>query len=110
MTKKLRVAMVGAGIAQRHLTGFGWNKELFEVPVLCSLDKDPESEFDLSSGLGFSWSPDKYLESEFDLSSGLGFSRPLDKYPESGFDLSSRVAPEEQNLLSKWPRISQATC
>ena len=26
---------------------------------------------------------DKYPESEFDLSSGLGFSRPPDKYPES---------------------------
>ena len=40
MTKKLRVAVIGAGIAQRHLAGFGWNKDLFEVPVLCSLDED----------------------------------------------------------------------
>ena len=40
MTKKLRVGVIGAGIAARHLTGFGWNKDLFEVPVLCSLDED----------------------------------------------------------------------
>ncbi|WP_309082908.1 Gfo/Idh/MocA family oxidoreductase [Chelativorans sp.] len=40
MTNKLRVAVIGAGIAQRHLAGFGWNKDLFEVPVLCSLDED----------------------------------------------------------------------
>ncbi|KQV30782.1 oxidoreductase [Rhizobium sp. Root1203] len=40
MTKKLRVGVVGAGIASRHLTGFAWNRELFEVPVLCSLDEE----------------------------------------------------------------------
>ena len=40
MTKRLRVAVIGAGIAERHLTGYQWNKELFEVPVLCSLDED----------------------------------------------------------------------
>ena len=40
MTGKLRVAVIGAGIARRHLTGYGWNKERFEVPVLCSLDED----------------------------------------------------------------------
>ncbi|MGR9080391.1 Gfo/Idh/MocA family protein [Rhizobium leguminosarum] len=40
MTRKLRVGVIGAGIAARHLAGFGWNKELFEVPVLCSLDEE----------------------------------------------------------------------
>ncbi len=40
MSGKLRVAVIGAGIAQRHLTGYKWNKDLFEVPVLCSLDED----------------------------------------------------------------------
>ncbi|ALN75506.1 Gfo/Idh/MocA family protein [Aureimonas sp. AU20] len=39
MTRKLRVGVVGAGIAERHLAGYGWNKDLFEVPVLCSLDE-----------------------------------------------------------------------
>jgi predicted dehydrogenase len=40
MTGKLRVGIIGAGIAARHLAGFSWNKDLFEVPVLCSLDED----------------------------------------------------------------------
>lgn len=40
MTKKLRVAVIGAGIAARHLEGYKWNSELFELPVLCSLDED----------------------------------------------------------------------
>lgn len=40
MTKKLRVAVIGAGIAQRHLAGYRWNKDLFDVPVLCSLDEE----------------------------------------------------------------------
>ncbi len=40
MTRKLRVGVIGAGIAERHLTGFAWNSDLFEIPVLCSLDAD----------------------------------------------------------------------
>ncbi|GHA35961.1 oxidoreductase [Devosia pacifica] len=40
MTEKLRVGIVGAGIAQRHLTGYKWNSELFDVKVLCSLDEE----------------------------------------------------------------------
>ena len=40
MSRKFRVGVIGAGIASRHLSGFGWNKELFEVAVLCSLDAD----------------------------------------------------------------------
>ena len=40
MTKKLRVGVIGAGIAARHMIGYDWNRDLFEVPVLCSLDAD----------------------------------------------------------------------
>lgn len=40
MPKKFRVGVIGAGIASRHLAGFSWNKDLFEVPVLCSLDEE----------------------------------------------------------------------
>jgi predicted dehydrogenase len=40
MSQKLRVGVVGAGIARRHMSGYSWNKELFEVPVICSLDED----------------------------------------------------------------------
>ena len=40
MTRKLRVGVIGAGIAARHMVGYDWNKDLFEVPVLCSLDEN----------------------------------------------------------------------
>ena len=40
MTKKYRVALVGAGIAERHLFGYSWIKDLFDVRVLCSLDEE----------------------------------------------------------------------
>lgn len=40
MPAKLRVGVIGAGIAQRHLAGFKWNSELFDVRVLCSLDEE----------------------------------------------------------------------
>ena len=38
MTKALRVALVGAGITSRHLIGYRWRPQLFELKVLCSLD------------------------------------------------------------------------
>ncbi len=37
---KLRVAMIGAGIADRHLIGFSYAKDLFETSVVCSLDAE----------------------------------------------------------------------
>lgn len=37
---KMRVAAIGAGIAERHLSGFSYREDLFEVPVLCSLDPE----------------------------------------------------------------------
>lgn len=40
MTRKYRVAVIGAGIAERHLIGYEWNRERFEVLALCSLDED----------------------------------------------------------------------
>ncbi|WP_172123120.1 MULTISPECIES: Gfo/Idh/MocA family oxidoreductase [unclassified Devosia] len=40
MSQKLRVAVIGAGIAERHLMAYQWNKDLFDVAVLCSLDED----------------------------------------------------------------------
>ena len=39
MTRKFRVAVIGAGIAARHMTGYRWNAERFEVKVICSLDE-----------------------------------------------------------------------
>lgn len=40
MTRPLRVAVLGAGIADRHVAGYRWRPDLFEVPVLCSLDAE----------------------------------------------------------------------
>jgi len=40
MTRTFRVAVIGAGIAERHLAGWRWLPQRFEVPVLCSLDAD----------------------------------------------------------------------
>ena len=40
MTAKLRVAVVGAGIADRHLTAFARLPDLFDVSVICAAD-DP---------------------------------------------------------------------
>jgi predicted dehydrogenase len=37
--KPLRVAVIGAGIAERHLAAYRWQPQRFEVPVLCSLDE-----------------------------------------------------------------------
>lgn len=38
MLEKLRVAIIGAGIASRHLDGYSRLEERFDVKVLCSLD------------------------------------------------------------------------
>lgn len=38
MNATLRVALVGAGIADRHAAAWRWLPALFDVPVLCSLD------------------------------------------------------------------------
>jgi predicted dehydrogenase len=40
MTHRLRVGLVGAGIQSRHLVGYAWRPDLFDIKVLCSLDED----------------------------------------------------------------------
>ena len=37
---RLRVAVIGAGISQKHLEGFRANSDLYDIPVLCSLDEE----------------------------------------------------------------------
>lgn len=37
---KLRVAIIGSGIAYLHAKGFRWLPDRYDVPVLCSLDED----------------------------------------------------------------------
>lgn len=38
--KQFRVAIIGSGIAHLHAKGFRWRPEMFDIPVLCSLDED----------------------------------------------------------------------
>lgn len=38
--RPLRVAVIGAGIAERHLAAWRWLPQQFDVPLLCSLDED----------------------------------------------------------------------
>jgi len=40
MSEMLRVAVIGAGIAERHVAGLRALPALFDIPVLCSLDDD----------------------------------------------------------------------
>lgn len=37
---KLRVAVIGSGIAYLHAKGFRWLPDLYDLPVLCSLDEE----------------------------------------------------------------------
>lgn len=37
---KMRVGVIGAGIAERHITGYQYRTDRFEVPVICSLDTE----------------------------------------------------------------------
>jgi predicted dehydrogenase len=52
MTRKLRVGVIGAGIAQAHLEGYNDNKDLFEVPVLTSLDEERGRQAVAKHGVG----------------------------------------------------------
>jgi predicted dehydrogenase len=38
--RRLKVAIIGAGIAERHLAGFARLPQLFEIVYLCALDRD----------------------------------------------------------------------
>ena len=40
MTRPLRVAVIGAGIADRHVATFRWMPRKYNVAVVCSLDKE----------------------------------------------------------------------
>ena len=48
---QLRVGIIGAGIADRHVGGFAARKDLFEVRVLCSLDVDRGRLLAVSHGI-----------------------------------------------------------
>jgi predicted dehydrogenase len=40
MTKRFRVAVIGAGIGAAHVEGYRDNRQGYEVAVICDLDTD----------------------------------------------------------------------
>lgn len=98
MTQKLRVGIVGAGIAQRHLAGYNWNKDLFEVPVLCSLDEERGRQVSADYGVG------EYMQDVDSL-----FARPdidvidICTPPDSHFELSRRAIAAGKHVICEKP-------
>ncbi|WP_319517572.1 Gfo/Idh/MocA family oxidoreductase [uncultured Martelella sp.] len=98
MTRKFRVAVIGAGIAERHLTGFRWNAELFDVPVLCSLDEDRGrklcDEFGISE---YTQDVDTlFARDDIDI---IDICTP----PHSHFDLSRRALEAGKHVICEKP-------
>lgn len=98
MTRKLRVGLVGAGIAQRHLSGYNWNKDLFEIPVLCSLDEERGRAAVAEYGVG-EFTPDfDSLLARADLDI-IDICTP----PDSHFDLSRRAIEAGKHVICEKP-------
>tara|TARA_R110002124_G_scaffold1797_18_gene11615 strand:+ start:8503 stop:9567 length:1065 start_codon:yes stop_codon:yes gene_type:complete len=98
MTRKLRVGVIGAGIAQRHLTGYNWNKELFEVPVLCSLDEERGRAAVAEYGVGeYTMDVDSlFARDDLDI---IDVSTP----PDSHFELSRRAIESGKHVVCEKP-------
>ncbi|GLQ10587.1 oxidoreductase [Devosia yakushimensis] len=98
MTRKLRVGLIGAGIAQRHLAGYNWNKDLFEVPVLCSLDEDRGREAVAEYGVGEYTKDVETLFARDDLDV-IDVCTP----PDSHFALSKRAIEAGKHVICEKP-------
>ncbi|KFC62393.1 Myo-inositol 2-dehydrogenase [Devosia sp. LC5] len=98
MTRKLRVGLIGAGIAQRHLAGYNWNKDLFEVPVLCSLDEDRGRQAVAEYGVGEYTSDVETLFARDDLDV-IDICTP----PDSHFALSKRAIEAGKHVICEKP-------
>lgn len=98
MTRKLRVGVVGAGIAQRHLAGYNWNKELFEVVVLCSLDEERGRQAVAEFGVGEFTNDVETLFARDDLDI-IDICTP----PDSHFELSKRAIESGKHVICEKP-------
>lgn len=98
MTRKLRVGLIGAGIAQRHLAGYNWNKDLFEVPVLCSLDQERGRQAVAEFGVGeFTDDVDSlFVRDDLDI---IDICTP----PDSHFELSKRAIEAGKHVICEKP-------
>lgn len=98
MTRKLRVGVIGAGIAQRHLAGYNWNKDLFEVPVLCSLDEDRGRQAVAEFGVGEFTNDVETLFARDDLDI-IDVCTP----PDSHFEFSKRAIEAGKHAICEKP-------
>lgn len=98
MTRKLRVGVIGAGIAQRHLAGYKWNKDLFEVPVLASLDADRGRAAVAEFGVGEFTEDVQTLFARDDLDI-IDVCTP----PDSHFELSKRAIESGKHVVCEKP-------
>lgn len=98
MTRKLRVGVSGAGIAQRHLAGYNWNKELFEVVVLCSLDEERGRQAVAEFGVGEFSNDVETLFARDDLDI-IDICTP----PDSHFELSKRAIAAGKHVICEKP-------
>ena len=98
MTRKLRVGVIGAGIAQRHLVGYNWNKDLFEVPVLCSLDEERGRQAVTEYGVGEYTMDVETLFARDDIDI-IDVSTP----PDSHFELSRRAIEAGKHVVCEKP-------
>ena len=98
MTRKLRVGVIGAGIAQRHLAGYNWNKDLFEIPVLCSLDEERGRAAVAEYGVGeYTMDVDTlFARDDIDI---IDVSTP----PDSHFELSRRAIEAGKHVICEKP-------
>lgn len=98
MTRKLRVGLIGAGIAQRHLAGYHWNKDLFEVVVLCSLDEERGRQAVAEFGVGEFTNDVETLFARDDLDI-IDICTP----PDSHFELSRRAIESGKHVICEKP-------
>lgn len=98
MTKKLRVGVIGAGIAARHMVGYDWNKDLFEVPVLCSLDADRGEALCQQYGIGTYTQNVEELLARDDLDI-IDVATP----PDSHFEFSKRAIEAGKHVICEKP-------
>jgi predicted dehydrogenase len=98
MTEKLRIAVIGAGIADRHLDGFGQRPDLFESVVVCSLD--PERGRPMAEKYGVA----EFTES-FDEVVGRGDIDVIDicTPPNSHFEMARRALEAGKHVICEKP-------
>ncbi len=95
---KLRVALIGAGIARAHIAGFAANIGLFDLPVLCSLDPERGRPMAEKHGIpDFTTSFDEVLErDDIDV---IDICTP----PNSHFELSEKSLRAGKHVICEKP-------